>query len=134
VEIICGAVIGPITEPRDVVAGLARDGEPRIVGRSTPLKTAAPRELDRWLQSPRGILPWPATMKGAALDRFNRDKEPAALTLVEPVAAEVIRRHGLVRQVLPPPGAHPPRKARTFPRRHRPAGTPAPARRGATGH
>jgi hypothetical protein len=28
-------------------------------------------------------------VKGTALDRFNRDKEPVALTLVEPVAVEV---------------------------------------------
>lgn len=45
VEIICGAVIGPITEPREVVAGLFLDRELRIVGRSTPLKTTAAREL-----------------------------------------------------------------------------------------
>jgi ATP-dependent DNA ligase len=89
VEIICGAVIGPITEPREVVAGLVLDGELRIVGRSTPLKTAAARELARWLQPPRGPHPWPATVKGTALDRFNRDKEPVALTVVEPVVVEV---------------------------------------------
>jgi ATP-dependent DNA ligase len=89
VEIICGAVIGPITEPREVVAGLVLDGELRIVGRSTPLKTAAARELARWLQPPSGAHPWPTTVKGTALDRFNRDKEPVTLTLVEPVAVEV---------------------------------------------
>ncbi|QDG87056.1 ATP-dependent DNA ligase [Pseudarthrobacter sp. NIBRBAC000502770] len=89
VEIICGAVIGPITEPREVVAGLVLDGELRIVGRSTPLKTAAARELARWLQPPRGAHPWPPAVKGTTLDRFNRDKEPVALTLVEPVAVEV---------------------------------------------
>jgi hypothetical protein len=89
VEIICGAVIGPITEPREVVAGLVLDGELRIVGRSTPLKTAAARELARWLQPPRGTHPWPTTVKGTTLDRFNRNKEPVALTLVEPVAVEV---------------------------------------------
>ena len=89
VEIICGAVIGPITEPREVVAGLVLDGELRIVGRSTPLKTTAARELARWLQPPRGAHPWPATVKGTTLDRFNRDKGPVALTLVEPVAVEV---------------------------------------------
>lgn len=82
VEIICGAFIGPITEPREVVAGLVLDGELRIVGRSTPLKTAAARELARWLQPPRGAHPWPATVKGTTLDRFNRDKlSPADITL-----------------------------------------------------
>ncbi|MEV5052294.1 ATP-dependent DNA ligase [Arthrobacter sp. LAR12-1-1.1] len=89
VEIICEAVIGPITEPREVVAGLVLDGELRIVGRSTPLKTAAARELERWLQPPRGAHPWPTTVQGTTRDRFNRDKEPVTLTLVEPVAVEV---------------------------------------------
>lgn len=28
-------------------------------------------------------------LKGVTLDRFNRDKEPVTLTLVEPVVAEV---------------------------------------------
>jgi hypothetical protein len=36
-----------------------------------------------------GKHPWPAIVKGTALDRFNRDKEPVALTLVEPVVVEV---------------------------------------------
>ncbi len=89
VEIICGAVIGPNTEPREVVAGLVLDGELRIVGRSTPMKTAGARELARWLQPPRGTHPWPTTVKGTALDRFNRHKESVALTLVEPVVVEV---------------------------------------------
>lgn len=89
VEVICGAVIGPITQPREVVAGLVLDGELRIVGRSTPLKTATARQLARWLEPPRNVHPWPETVKGTALDRFNRDKEPVTLTLVEPVAVEV---------------------------------------------
>lgn len=89
VEVVCGAVIGPITRPSEVVAGLVLDGELRIVGRSAPLKTAAARELARWLEPPRRIHPWPAMVKGTALDRFNRDKEPVALTLVEPVVVEV---------------------------------------------
>ncbi|MFJ5696545.1 ATP-dependent DNA ligase [Arthrobacter sp. NPDC093139] len=89
VEVVCGAVIGPITRPSEVVAGLVLDGELRIVGRSSPLKTADARELARWLKLPRGEHPWPATVKGTTLDRFNRDKEPVALTLVEPVVVEV---------------------------------------------
>jgi ATP-dependent DNA ligase len=89
IEIVCGAVVGPITEPREVVAGLVLDGELRIVGRSAPLKTAAARELARWLNPPRGQHPWPTSVKGTTLDRFNRDKEPVALTLVEPVVVEV---------------------------------------------
>jgi len=82
-------VIGPISQPSEVVAGLVLDGELRIVGRSTPLKTADARKLAQWLQPPRGEHPWPAMVKGTILDRFNRDKEPVALTLVEPVVVEV---------------------------------------------
>ena len=71
------------------MAGLTLDGELRIVGRSTPLKTAAGRELARWLKPPRSSHPWPKTVKGTTLDRLNRDKEPVTLTLVEPVVVEV---------------------------------------------
>ncbi|GIU58076.1 hypothetical protein NicSoilC12_38250 [Arthrobacter sp. NicSoilC12] len=88
-EIICGAVIGPITQPSEVVAGLILDGELRIVGRSTPLKTRESQELGRWLHPPMSEHPWPAIVKGTAVDRFNRDKEPVTLTLVEPVVVEV---------------------------------------------
>ncbi|MDQ0733246.1 hypothetical protein QFZ57_004105 [Arthrobacter sp. B1I2] len=88
-DIICGAVIGPITQPSEVVAGLVLDGKLRIVGRSTPLKTRESRELARWLQTPVGEHPWPIVVKGTALDRFNRDKEPVVLTLVEPLVVEV---------------------------------------------
>lgn len=88
-DIICGAVIGPITQPSEVVAGLILDGKLSIVGRSTPLKTRESRELARWLRPPKGGHPWPAIVKGTALDRFNRDKEPVPLTLVEPMVVEV---------------------------------------------
>ena len=89
VEVICAAVIGPISQPTEVVAGLVLDGKLRIVGRSTPLKTRDSRELARWLHPPAGDHPWPTSVKGTALDRFNRNKEPVALTLVEPVVVEV---------------------------------------------
>lgn len=89
VEVICGAVIGPITQPSEVVAGLVLDGELRIVGRSTPLKAREGRELATWLHPPKSDHPWPTSVKGTTLDRFNRDKEPVALTLVEPVVVEV---------------------------------------------
>lgn len=88
-DIICGAVIGPINQPSEIVAGLVLDGKLRIVGRSTPLKARDSRELARWLHPPVGGHPWPARVKGTALDRFNRDKEPVTLTLVEPLVVEV---------------------------------------------
>jgi ATP-dependent DNA ligase len=89
IDVICGAVIGPIAQPSEVVAGLILEDELRIVGRSTPLKTADARDLARWLKPPKGQHPWPATVKGTTLDRFNRNKEPVTLTLVEPVVVEV---------------------------------------------
>ena len=89
IEVICGAVIGPITRPLEVVAGLIIDGELRIVGRSTPLKTATAKELARSLRPASTRHPWPPVVKGTTLDRFNRGKEPVALTLVEPVVVEV---------------------------------------------
>lgn len=41
-------------------------------------------------------------LKGVTLDRFNRDKEPVALTLVEPGGRGSIGRYGLVRPVPSP--------------------------------
>jgi hypothetical protein len=35
VDVVCGAVIGTRTAPQEVLAGLAIDGELRIVGRTT---------------------------------------------------------------------------------------------------
>lgn len=89
IDVICGAVIGPITQPTEVVAGLILEGELRIVGRTTPLKSADARDLAQWLKPPKNQHPWPSSVKGTALDRFNRDKKPVALTLVEPVVVEV---------------------------------------------
>lgn len=89
IEVICGAVIGPISRPSEVVAGLILDGELRIVGRSTQLKTATARELARWLRPASTGHPWPPVVKGTTLDRFNGGKEPVSLTLVDPVVVEV---------------------------------------------
>ena len=64
----------------------------------------------------------PATVKGTTLDRSNRDKEPAALTLVKPAAAEFSADTAWSgRQVLPPPAPRPPRTAGTVLRGHHPA-------------
>ena len=52
-DIICGAVIRPITQPSEVVAGLILGGKLRIVGRSTPLKARESRALARWLHPTR---------------------------------------------------------------------------------
>ncbi|MDQ0241421.1 hypothetical protein [Arthrobacter bambusae] len=70
------------------MAGLPINGELRIVGRS-PLRAADSKALARWLRPPSGAHPWPPTVKGTTLDRFNRDASPVALTLVEPIVVEV---------------------------------------------
>jgi hypothetical protein len=88
-DVVCGAVVGPINRPREIVAGLPMDGELRIVGRSSVLSARDSTALARWLRSPSGPHPWPEEVKGSALDRFNRDASPVALTLVEPVVVEV---------------------------------------------
>ncbi|MGO4587008.1 ATP-dependent DNA ligase [Arthrobacter sp. 2RAF6] len=89
VDVVVGAVIGAITSPSEIVAGLPIDGKLRIVGRSAPLRGADSSALARWLKSPTGPHPWPAMVKGTTLDRFNRDASPVALTLVEPLVVEV---------------------------------------------
>jgi ATP-dependent DNA ligase len=89
-DIVCGAVIGPMDRPTEIVAGLPFDGELRIVGRSSVLGSADSRSLARWLRPPAGPHPWPEVVKGSRIDRFNRDASPVALTLVEPVVVEVL--------------------------------------------
>jgi ATP-dependent DNA ligase len=44
-DIICGAVVGPINRPTEIVAGLPIDGELRIVGRSSVLRSSRARRL-----------------------------------------------------------------------------------------
>jgi ATP-dependent DNA ligase len=120
-DIVCGAVVGPIHRPTEVVAGLPIDGELRIVGRSSVLRARDSMALARWLKPPTGPHPWPGEVKGSTLDRFNRDASPVALTLVEPVVVEVSAdtawtgqafRHALrflrVRPELPPDGVEAP--------------------------
>lgn len=80
---------GRMTQPSEIVAGLILDGKLRIVGRSTLLKAAVGKDLAQYLHAPAGTHPWPASVKGTTLDRFNRDKEAVSLTLVEPVVIEV---------------------------------------------
>src|SRR4029453_1253764 len=71
IDVVWGAVIGPILRPQGVVAGLPVGGRFRIVGRPSPLRTADSVSLARWLRPPAGEHPWPARVKGSILDRFN---------------------------------------------------------------
>jgi ATP-dependent DNA ligase len=89
-DVVCGAVIGSLTQPTEIVVGLPIAGELRIVGRTGQLKPAARRALARWLRPPESTHPWPQTVKGTTLDRFNRDSSPVELVLVEPIVVEVL--------------------------------------------
>lgn len=49
-DVVCGAVIGSLSQPQAVVAGLPVEGQLRIVVRSTALSTRVARELARHLR------------------------------------------------------------------------------------
>lgn len=91
VEVVCGAVIGPLNQPGELVVGLPIDGRLRVTGRSAPLRPAVARSLGAQLQPPVGPHPWPATLEPSVLNQFNsRERQhPVALTLIEPVVVEV---------------------------------------------
>lgn len=89
-DVVCAAVIGPITRPEMIVAGLPIEGELRIVGRSSMLKPAAAKTLAAHLTSGDAEHPWPESVKRGALDRFNRGgTDLVELTLVRPIVVEV---------------------------------------------
>lgn len=88
-DVVCAAVIGPITRPQYVVVGLPIEGRLRIVGRSSALTAAAARELAAQLHKPSTPHPWPETITETMLNRFSKDKGPVSLTLVEPMVVEI---------------------------------------------
>lgn len=89
IDVIAGAVIGPMSRPEAVVVGLPVAGELRIAGRSTPLPLHVARTLSTQLQPPEGEHPWPEVVSPGAVDRFNAGRDPVRLTLVEPFVIEV---------------------------------------------
>lgn len=88
-NVVCAAVLGPVTAPQAVVAGLPVAGRLRIVGRTVPLTKAGAAVLARELVPARGGHPWPATVTLTTLHGFGRAGDPVELTLVEPVVVEV---------------------------------------------
>lgn len=88
-DVVAGAVIGPLTHPRQVVAGLVLDGELRIVGRTAQLAAPAARALGGLLAGPAGDHPWPVEVSSRYFDRFGAHS-PTRLTLVTPVVVEVM--------------------------------------------
>ncbi|KIA73408.1 ATP-dependent DNA ligase [Arthrobacter sp. MWB30] len=88
-DAICAAVIGPVTQPQAIIAGLPLDGQLRIVGRSTVLSTQTSRELGRQLCPAQPGHPWPEELRETSLNRFSKDKGTIHLTLVEPMVVEM---------------------------------------------
>ena len=85
----CAAVVGPLIQPRAVIAALPVDGRLRIVGRSTVLSTRVGRELGRQLRPSQPGYPWPEEISETSLNRFSEDIGPIHLTLVDPLVIEV---------------------------------------------
>ncbi len=89
VDVVCGAVIGPIERPHYVVAGLPIEGRLRVVGRSTSLTAKGARELGAYLHPPQSTHPWPEVITETLLNRFSKEKGPVSLTLIEPLVVEI---------------------------------------------
>lgn len=89
IDVIAGAVIGPMRRPEAIVVGLPIDGELRIAGRTTALRPPIARTIAEQLQPPQGEHPWPEIVSPGAVDRFNAGRGPVHLTLVQPFVIEV---------------------------------------------
>ncbi|UOE43161.1 ATP-dependent DNA ligase [Agromyces larvae] len=83
-DVVLGAVIGPITRPEAVVVGrYDENGRLRIAGRSAPLQPHVCRQLGAQLRAADPGHPWPAVLAPAALGgRFTGARDPIELTLV----------------------------------------------------
>ncbi|MBT2565089.1 ATP-dependent DNA ligase [Arthrobacter sp. ISL-85] len=88
-DVVCAAVIGPVTQPQAIIAGLPIEGALKIIGRSTVLSTKIGRELSQHLRPAGPGHPWPEEISESSLNRFSKAKGPVRLTLVEPVVVEV---------------------------------------------
>lgn len=113
-EVIVGAVTGPITRPDTVVAGLLREGQLEIVGKSVPLSRSEAASLAKVLEPGPPWHPWPDEVSSS---RFGSSRDKVKLTKVEPsMVAEVVADSALQAGVW----RHPLRFVR-----HRPDLTPA---------
>lgn len=89
-DAVCAAVIGPRSQPQQLVLGAwDTDGRLRFTGRTAPLTGAQANVAAGFLYPPAAEHPWPEEVPATALDRFARDRGPVHLTLVEPVVVEV---------------------------------------------
>lgn len=96
VEVLIGAVTGSLRRPESVVAGLYRDGELAIVGRTTPLTREQAATLSALLVPAGAQHPWPDAV-GAS--HFGAGREKVALVKVQPqvvleVLADAALHHG----------------------------------------
>ena len=86
-EVIVGAVTGTLKRPDTVVAGLVRDGELQIVGKTTALSTAQATQLAKALTPAGSSHPWPDEVSSS---RFGSSRDKVRLVKVDPlVVAEV---------------------------------------------
>jgi ATP dependent DNA ligase domain len=112
-DVIVGAVTGPITAPTAVIAGLIRDGQLIVAGRTNALTAAQSREL-------AALLVRPATITRGRRDRLRRvrptpthpDHQSATTT-----RARGRRRPRHLRRPFPTLTAVPPSPGRPGPRR-----------------
>jgi hypothetical protein len=85
--VIIGGVLGPITRPDVVIAGLYRGDDLVIVGRTVPLHPRQAAELGKLLQPANPGHPWPNEISS---QRWGGKDSKKPLTKVEPlVVAEV---------------------------------------------
>ena len=97
-----GAVIGQITRPEAIVAGLYQSGTLRMVGRTVPLRPAQSLSLAEVLTPAGPDHPWPVSI---AANRFGPGRERVALTRVDPlivaeVSADAAQQGGVWRRPL----------------------------------
>jgi ATP-dependent DNA ligase len=86
-DVIIGGVLGPITRPDVVIAGLYRGGDLVVVGRTVPLDPRQAAELGKLLQPAKPGHPWPDEISS---QRWGGKDAKKPLTKVEPlVVAEV---------------------------------------------
>jgi hypothetical protein len=86
-EVIIGGVLGPITRPDVVIAGLYRGDDLVVVGRTVTLDPRQAAELGKLLQPAKPGHPWPDEISS---QRWGGKDSKKPLTKVEPlVVAEV---------------------------------------------
>lgn len=88
-DVVCAAVTGSLSQPRELVVGFLIDGTLRVAGRTTLLSPGARRTLVPVLQAPSGEHPWPSRISPGTFGRFAARTAPIDLTLTEPFVVEV---------------------------------------------